>query len=84
MMAYATVNDVQERMTRNLTADEQTVCASLLDDAAAIIDAYNSEASEFAKYVVSCRMVIRVGSILSDHLYPGFAIICPLSCIFSP
>ena len=58
-MAYATVNDVQERMTRNLTADEQTVCASLLDDAAAIIDAYNSEASEFAKYVVSCRMVIR-------------------------
>ena len=58
-MAYATVNDVQERMTRTLTADEQTVCTSLLDDAAIIIDAYNENATEDAKKTVSCRMVVR-------------------------
>lgn len=58
-MAYATVNDVQSRMTRTLSTTEQSVCEAMLGDAAAIIDAYNSEASEFAKCVVSCRMVIR-------------------------
>ena len=58
-MAYATVNDVQERMTRTLTADEQTVCTSLLDDAAIIIDAFNENASADAKKTVSCRMVVR-------------------------
>ena len=42
-MAYATTADVQARMTRTLSADELSVCAALLDDAA----------------VVSCRMVIR-------------------------
>lgn len=59
MMAYATVNDVQSRMSRELSASEQTVCATMLDDAAVIIDAYNSEADAEAKKVVSCRMVIR-------------------------
>lgn len=58
-MAYATISEVQERMTRALTADEQSVCSALLEDAAVIIDAYNSEASEQAKTIVSCRMVIR-------------------------
>lgn len=58
-MAYATVNDVQERMTRTLTADEQTVCNSLLNDAAIIIDAFNADASDDAKRTVSCRMVVR-------------------------
>lgn len=58
-MAYATVNDVQERMTRTLSADEQTVCTSLLDDAAIIIDAFNANASADAKKTVSCRMVVR-------------------------
>lgn len=58
-MAYATVNDVQERMTRTLTADEQTVCTSLLNDAAIIIDAFNTNASADAKKTVSCRMVVR-------------------------
>ena len=58
-MAYATVNDVQERMTRTLTADEQTVCTSLLNDAAIIIDAFNANASADAKRTVSCRMVVR-------------------------
>ena len=58
-MAYATVNDVQERITRTLTADEQTVCNSLLNDAAIIIDAFNANASDDAKKTVSCRMVVR-------------------------
>ena len=58
-MAYATVNDVQERITRTLSADEQTVCTSLLDDAAIIIDAFNANASGDAKKTVSCRMVVR-------------------------
>lgn len=58
-MAYATVEDVQARMTRDMTADEQAVCSTLLDDAAVMIDAYNVNASDDAKKVVSCRMVIR-------------------------
>lgn len=58
-MAYATVQDVQDRMTRDMSLDEQSVCANLLDDAAVLIDAYNSGASADAKKVVSCRMVIR-------------------------
>ena len=59
MTTYATVEEVQSRMTRTLSTTEQSVCEAMLGDAAAIIDAYNSEASEFAKCVVSCRMVIR-------------------------
>lgn len=58
-MAYATVEDVQARMTRELTASEQTICGTMLDDAAAIIDACAQDASEDAKKIVSCRMVIR-------------------------
>lgn len=58
-MAYATIDDVQARMTRTLSLDEQTVCKALLADAAVIIDAYNDSASDDAKEVVSCRMVIR-------------------------
>jgi hypothetical protein len=58
-MAYATVQDVEDRMTRLLSADEERVCENYLDDAAVIIDAYNEQASSDAKKVVSCRMVIR-------------------------
>ena len=62
-MAYATVEDVQARMTRDMTADEQAVCATLLDDVAVMIDGYNSAASDDAKKIVSCRVVIRaIGS----------------------
>lgn len=59
-MAYATITDVQTRLGRTLTADEQSVCSAMLDDAAAIIDAFNSNASETAKKIVSCRMVLRI------------------------
>lgn len=58
-MAYATVEDVQARMTRDMTVDEQAVCSTLLDDAAVLIDAYNVNAADDTKKVVSCRMVIR-------------------------
>ena len=58
-MAYATVADVQARLSRELTTDEQNLCATMLDDAAVYIDAYNSAASADAKKIVSCQMVIR-------------------------
>lgn len=58
-MAYATYQDVQDRMTRTLSENEQAVCSTLLDDAAVVIDAFNANASADIKLVVSCRMVIR-------------------------
>lgn len=58
-MAYATVADVQARMTRTMSTSEQTICATLLEDAAVIIDAFNVAALEDKKQIVSCRMVIR-------------------------
>ena len=58
-MAYATVEQVQARITRELSNDEIAVCETLLSDAAILIDSYNSAASDNAKMLVSCRMVIR-------------------------
>lgn len=58
-MAYATVSDVEARMTKTLTTEEEAVCTVLLDDAAVMIDAYALMADPDAKKVVSCRMVAR-------------------------
>lgn len=58
-MAYATVEDVEARMTRDLSEDEEALCSTLLDDVAVMIDGYNSAASSDAKKIVSCRVVIR-------------------------
>lgn len=58
-MKYATHSDVEDRMGRELSEGEINVCNALLEDAAIIIDSYNSDASEDNKKVVSCRMVIR-------------------------
>ena len=58
-MAYASVNDVAARINRSLSDTEIEMCGTMLDDAAVIIDAYNSSASDEAKLIVSCRMVIR-------------------------
>lgn len=56
-MAYATCEDVQKRKgTGELNWDS---VAALLEDAAVIVDAYNENASENAKKLVSCNMVIR-------------------------
>ena len=59
MAAYATVEDVQARLTRTLSEQETTVCTNLLDDAGLMIDMFNSKACPENKKVVSCRMVIR-------------------------
>lgn len=56
---YASVSDVQARLTRDLSTDEETVCQTLLEDAAVLIDAAALGAPAAAKKVVSCRMVIR-------------------------
>jgi hypothetical protein len=58
-MAYATVQELQARMQRELTETEQNICESLLEDAAVIIDAYNENAKPEAKRLVSLRMVRR-------------------------
>lgn len=58
-MAYATYQDVQARMSRTLSTSEQTICSTLLDDAAVLIDAFCINATVDIKKVVSCRMVIR-------------------------
>ena len=68
-MAYAVVADVQARMTRTMSESEQSVCSTLLDDAAVIIDAYNSDADDPAKKTVSCRMVVRA---LGDGAPAGY------------
>lgn len=59
MAAYATLADVQARMTRPMLTTEVNPCLVMLEDAAVIIDAYNAEADADAKKIVSCRMVIR-------------------------
>ena len=59
-MAYATVKDIQDRLTRTLSAAEQSVASTLLDDAAVMIDEINVDAAADSKKIVSCRMVIRV------------------------
>ena len=59
MSAYATLEDVEKRISRELSEDEEAICSTLLDDAAVMIDVFNSDASADVKLVVSCRMVIR-------------------------
>lgn len=68
-MTYATVDDVQAGF-RTLTADERAKCTALLDEAAVIIDAYNSKADDDAKNVVSCRMVRRAVGDTDTQMYP--------------
>lgn len=59
MSSYATWEDIQARITRDLSEDDKTLCTTLLGDAGVIIDTFNVNASSDAKLVVSCRMVIR-------------------------
>lgn len=58
-MAYATVEDVQARMTRTLSDTEETVATALLSDIAALIDATSTSASDSIKLIVSCNAVKR-------------------------
>ena len=59
MAAYATVSDVQARLTYTMDTAQSNLCSTLLDDAAVMIDAVAPSASADAKKIVSCRMVIR-------------------------
>lgn len=70
MTVYATIDDVQARMTRTLSNSERDVCFSLLEDAAVMIDALAPNASTDAKSVVACRMVIRALGDGSGSGYP--------------
>lgn len=56
-MAYATCEDIQKR--KDMGGLNWECAGTLLEDAAVIIDAYNEKASDAAKKVVSCNMVIR-------------------------
>ena len=60
-MAYATYEDIQRR--NGMDVLDPDYVTALLDDAAVIVDAYNKNATETAKKLVSCNMVIRtIGS----------------------
>lgn len=58
-MAYAEYSDVEIRLKRTFSDLEKKLCDELLNDSAVIIDAYNKNASEDVKKLVSCRMVMR-------------------------
>lgn len=60
MAAYATIADVQARLTYTMSDEQEAVCDVLLADAAVMIDAVALKASADVKKVVSCRMVIRI------------------------
>ena len=62
-MAYATYQDVQARMSTTMSTAQQTICTNLLDDAAVMIDSYNSSADSDVKKIVSIRMVLRSMSV---------------------
>lgn len=59
MSAYATVEDVAARTGRILSEAEKALCATLLADAAVMIDSRAPEAFAERKKIVSCRMVLR-------------------------
>lgn len=65
-MAYATVQDVQARMSHQMTTDEQNICSALLDASVIYIDEANESASDAAKKEVTIRMVVRALSFDSD------------------
>ncbi len=58
-MSYTTIEDIQGRMTRVLSTEEQTVCENLIEDACVMIDGIAADSPEEAKKIVVCRMVIR-------------------------
>lgn len=59
MATYATVADVQARMLKQMTTEQQNVCENLLTGAARIIDSFNANATADSKNEVSIRMVQR-------------------------
>lgn len=70
-MAYATVDELQERSLRTLSEVEKSKCGYLLEDAAILIDAVSSDVSDDIKKIVTCRMVIRA---IGDGQPNGFPV----------
>ncbi len=69
-MGYAVVQEVEAGF-RTLTQEEKRRCLALLEEAAAIIDAYNRGADPDVKRLVTCRMVRRqLGDGGEAPLYP--------------
>lgn len=58
MTAYATTAEVAAGF-RTLSQEEMERCEALLLEAAVVVDAYNKDAEDAAKRLVSCRMVRR-------------------------
>lgn len=56
-MAYASVEDIRKVYKGEFDED---LCEALLDNAAIMIDACNSNVSDNVKKLVSCNMVVRV------------------------
>ena len=69
-MAYATTQDIESRIGRQLTEQETAVCSSLLDRAALIIDAYNENAELANKKEVSINTVQRAIATMDSDMYP--------------
>ena len=70
MAAYATVADVRARINRTMSTSEETLCATLLDDAGVFIDSVAPRAGIEAKQIVSCRMVMRQLGNAGDYGVP--------------
>ena len=69
---YATVDEIERRCRRTLSDTERTLCESLLEDAAVIVDSYGKNAPENSKKLVSCNMVVRaLGSGTDDQVPIG-------------
>lgn len=65
-MSYATVEDVQKRMLHTMTADEQAVCETYLEDAAVYLDTIAPDANDNAKKIVSCNICARLFGVAVD------------------
>jgi hypothetical protein len=70
-MAYATYQDVQARMSTQMTTEEQSICTNLLDDVAVMIDSTPTKADTPIKKIVSIRMVQRSMESLSQSVPMG-------------
>jgi hypothetical protein len=67
--SYATTDNVANGF-RTLTSEEAEICATLLEEAAVIIDGYAPNAPEDRKMVASCRMVRRALASMSSQGVP--------------